>query len=550
MSDFQSAEKNQQKIGVTLTRYTPFLLKSQGDFDKDIIAKFVNKGWNINLRPYHSNQMEKLDLSNGNFPILIDDSPPKNHVIFVEPNANEEPIRLNYLATILFNLIYASKMLGRSSEIDLDLLSGLLGALPSVFTETAKEQVDHNLLKGLLTGIDSFVREISPELFDVFRDKYTFIKLDDINQFPLINFDIKVSQAVYLYDSYVGFLVDQINIDGLDSIDQEFIYGLDFIFQIISYYLKFKRNNADMLEQQIRGKLAPIQFAGLSFIENSYDVVAFGDNVKIQDINEYELIDFPIVQVYGTKLKSDLILYKIKSQNTLINQADFRSIWNPHYQAYGIHPGKKLSLVDTISFIFLQIYHEKTQLEVNLDIYKESWNKWQKELTEALKWKSLQILFGGKMKKLSQLSLVENRLEFFFKQRYANLNFDVRMEDISKSINFHLLFIPRREFKLLNPDNLAPLHPFNIDIPINDLNSVGTFLEFIDNYQFIKNIANELQINIYYQAILDLHESFEKMLDTLQDLTQTKQQRLITITLVTFSVIQFVASFINISGMI
>ena len=82
-------------------------------------------------------------------------------------------------------------------------------------------------------------------------------------------------------------------------------------------------------------------------------------------------------------------------------------------------------------------------------------------------------------------------------------------------------------------------------MPIEVLNDVATYLEFIDINQFIRKIAEELQIEPYYKAILDLHKSFEKMLDSVQELHQTKQQRLITVSLITFSLIQLLVAFLS-----
>jgi len=529
---------------VILTRYTPFFLESQNKND-DILSKFSSSEWNLNLRKYHMDQLERIKLNIRNFPLCIDDKPPKSSAIYIETKDSDEPIKINFLATILFDFIFASREISVKT-VDEHLLSGFLTAIDSFLKELGRDQIqiEPGLFIGCLSAVHSVTRDIAPTVFEALRNKFTQVNVPD----PLDiikDIDINTSQTVYIYNSKIGFILNQIYIDGLDYVDPEIIYSLDFLFRIASSWFKWKKDNIPQLIELINRRIPSVHFNSLKFIADNYYTITFNENVNISEINTYSLLNFPLIQVLGTNLKSNLILYKNKHPNVLVNQADFRSILKPEYSLYGIYPGEKIPIQEIMNFLLLQIFHEKVQLKVILEIYKELWDNWQITLTKALKWKGIQVLFSRKLKNLSQLSYEENTIEFYFRQRYANLNFDVRIDELSKTINFHLLFIPTREYKFPSPSTLEPLFPFNIDIPIEVLNDVATYLEFIDINQFIRKIAEELQIEPYYKAILDLHKSFEKMLDSVQELHQTKQQRLITISLVIFSLIQLLVAFLS-----
>ncbi|KKL03574.1 hypothetical protein LCGC14_2624790, partial [marine sediment metagenome] len=416
-------DKSDRKV--ILTRCTPFHLKSRNDKD-DIISKFSSTGWNLNLKKFHIDQLERIGLNTHNFPLCIDDMPPKSNAIYVETNNTDEPIRIDFLAMLLFDFIFASRAVNYKS-LDESLFSGFLTALDIFLEELGEGEAITELFIAALQAVHSFTREIAPHAFEDIKDKFTQVNIPDPLEI-VKDIDIQISQTVYLYNSKIGFIQSQIIINGLDNIDREIIYSLDFLFRIINSWFKWKEDNRTQLIELINQKSPSLHSETLTFIAPSYYTISFDENVKKSELKTYSLLDFPLLHVYRSTLKSNLILYEIKHPNVLINQAEFRSILNPRYSSSGIYPGEKIPIQEIMNFLLLQVFHEKVQLKVILEIYKELWDNWQIILSKALKWKGIQVLFTRKLKKLSQLSHEENTIEFYFRQRYANLNFDVRID--------------------------------------------------------------------------------------------------------------------------
>ena len=72
-----------------------------------------------------------------------------------------------------------------------------------------------------------------------------------------------------------------------------------------------------------------------------------------------------------------------------------------------------------------------------------------------------------------------------------------------------------------------------------DLTNHLTYSELFNSEELIKTIGTYLDIPSEYKIITEMHTSFEKMLESLQVLTQTKQQRLISLILILFTIAQF-----------
>lgn len=62
----------------------------------------------------------------------------------------------------------------------------------------------------------------------------------------------------------------------------------------------------------------------------------------------------------------------------------------------------------------------------------------------------------------------------------------------------------------------------------------------------MNSMAEKIDLETEYSSFRELHENLEKMLQSVQDISQTKQQRWITIALVVFSVTEMTLAFLEV----
>ena len=520
---------------VLVTRFIPFTLEPKKNETTNVTNDFSTPEWDleVGLKEEHKTvlkeQIKKIGVGLRNFPVRIDDTSfpntiPRSSILIYDENTKED-VKVNFLSTIFFNWIFTSR---GEKPVDKILVGGLVKAFSSMLDEIALTSTpDLGLVEGLLQAANMILDEFGVD--EEMKDRYASVKPspDRAEIKFLKDIELDFDQSVYFFDSRIGFLINEVYITGLNIVDPELIYSLDFLFRLFTSWFRWNEKNYEQLDELIASIIPSVEPNTLKIFGRQYDTIMFGEDTKVIGLNVNSLIDTPMVHVSSTNLKSNLFLFQNKQPRTLMDQASMRSaIRHSQGLSFPKSPFKK-----TLLFLNLQLFHEKIQIQRQIEIYKEVWKSWQTELTAALKWNAFHILLTRKMKHLSQLSHDENTVEFYFRQRYGDLNFNVRVEELSKTLLFHVLFIGNRSW--------SGWFMYNNDFYVKATQDL-TYLELINTEAYMSALGEAIQINLDYRSLLDLHESLEKMLETVHELTQTKQQRLITLAVVLFSIVQFV----------
>lgn len=149
-------------------------------------------------------------------------------------------ININYLATVVFGLIYASREIqsGENKIQVSEFISGITNFLDSLINMNIDED-DLLTLSAMLESAHLMLKEIAPIQYTEFNSLLSDVDVTDSNgetiSFKLISdIDLVMEQSIYLYDSKIGFVVNQITIEGLKHLDQEIIYSMDLMFRLCS----------------------------------------------------------------------------------------------------------------------------------------------------------------------------------------------------------------------------------------------------------------------------------------------------------------------------
>lgn len=218
-----------------------------------------------------------------------------------------------------------------------------------------------------------------------------------------------------------------------------------------------------------------ITVSKLNRIQTYYDVIVYDETIPISGLDEKSLIDNPIIEILETPLRGNLYLVNIKEAKKLISQAEFRtSLKNSGFFR------EKIPIMKTMNFIFLQMFHEKTQTRQYLDIYRKIWEGWHHELTKALSWSTGQIVKGG-MTQLSSIYSDASRLELFFAGQFADMNLQVKLEELSKTLLYHLYLtsLSGSSISILIDDLDLETSEIKLE-KLKILTEESSFLEYID----------------------------------------------------------------------
>lgn len=529
---------------VRISRFIPFVLKDKDKPVTDISSRFILPDWELrtlsesmpvvfSLKTKAISQMKSLNFRN--FPQLIASTPLIRGSKPILDRKTNSQVNFNYLATIVLGLIYASR--AEMKDVDKAKLTDFVEAANEALEGLGRldqELINDNMLMASFYPINELMKGIVPTLTDEMREMLVSIDIPELGDSIEIlrDIDLEMAQSLYFFDSRIGFLINQINIKGLRRVDRELVFSIDFLYQLCSSWFNWNEKDPEKLESVITQRDPLIESDSARFFGRYYHTITLGEKVELGNLDEKALLENPVVHILSSALKSHLLFFCIKQPRVLIAQANFRSsIRNEGAIIPRVHIG------ETLNYLSLLLFHEKEQLLNHHKICKSLWQAWQKSLANALKWNSREILLTGKMGHLSQLSHEESELEFFLKERYSDLNFQERMDELSNTMEFH-------PFIFVMKGNGSPFGDIKAlkklqENPIDEISQDLTYLEFINASKLMTVLGKNLRLDQDYQTLLYRHKSLEKMLETVYELTQTKQQRMITIALVAFSIVQF-----------